>query len=769
MTPTDALQGEALYALLEQARDLLHDYGEDRHTTIHPQERMAAAAELLNQQPLAPASADELELLHDFWLKLEQPATANAALQQHRERVLATEGHARAEATIRLNLSDIHSRMGFDPDAACALLPPTAQAIDARFRDSDDDRYWQSWNWLAHQLHAWEAVADALPLQRAQERCNPELAEDAAYLDALLLVRTADYRHKAGCHAEVPALVQSAIHTLRDAPADQHVDFDRWMTLAEHVLPLAPHSLPALLMDCEHKLAQLESPPPSQAVQAHRQVKITRLQAQACAQAWQLDAALQLAPKGRVSLTDDNTDAFGALSLGWLVQAGRMQEAADLALESVLHARPGSAVAAFNLAKQQFPGDPAHATTWALVLAISQTDEDVRRLLAQQTRAPHPANFYLDRVRAAQPQHPVLALIEGMRLAKQRQLEQALPLLEIGVGQHPEMADGNKLSALWAARFAVLPLEEALARPFPTAEGAHWCYAAGVVLDDADDLAPLMGGKKKVPAQAAREPLVVRYYEEGLRRFEHFWATGEGRHHDADLHVYSMLCNNLAIKYRFMGRYDEAAELHHKGLGSSPFAEHHNSLIWCSVGMDNDAQTVADAERLWHYAQEHGYSRHEPTRYLPSVAYALYRLDRDDEISIWMERLDEWFGELAPDVQRSVRRNYLSALMSLLDFFSSTRPELVLPRLREHQDEVIALKDCYALRRLACALEAYPELLEECVALHQQAHSYLVPEDGEEEEQMVLSGTERAKRKLAERDAPSSSATADRRPWWRFW
>ena len=37
MNPTAALQGEALYALLEQARDLLHDYGEDRHTTIHPQ------------------------------------------------------------------------------------------------------------------------------------------------------------------------------------------------------------------------------------------------------------------------------------------------------------------------------------------------------------------------------------------------------------------------------------------------------------------------------------------------------------------------------------------------------------------------------------------------------------------------------------------------------------------------------------------------------------------------------------------------------------
>jgi hypothetical protein len=193
-----------------------------------------------------------------------------------------------------------------------------------------------------------------------------------------------------------------------------------------------------------------------------------------------------------------------------------------------------------------------------------------------------------------------------------------------------------------------------------------------VVLDDADDLAPLMGGKKKVPAQEVREPLVVRYYEEGLARFEHFWATGQGRFKDGDLHVYSMLCNNLAIKYRFMDRYDEAAELHHKGLGSSPFAEHHNGLLWCAVGKDDDAQTVVEAERLWHFAQEHGYSRHEPTRYFSTVALSLYKLNRDDEISIWMERLDQWFHDLDEDEQRDVRRNYLASLMSMLDFFSST-------------------------------------------------------------------------------------------------
>jgi hypothetical protein len=94
-------------------------------------------------------------------------------------------------------------------------------------------------------------------------------------------------------------------------------------------------------------------------------------------------------------------------------------------------------VAAFELAKKQFSNDPENAITWALVLAIGQTDEDMRQLLAQEERPLHPADFYLNMVRAAQPAHPVLALLDGLRLARKRQMEQALPLLEIGVGQHP--------------------------------------------------------------------------------------------------------------------------------------------------------------------------------------------------------------------------------------------------------------------------------------------------------------------------------------------
>ena len=766
MNQTAALQGDALFALIDRAHELLNDYHENHSSSISRQDRIAAAVELLGQQNFAPATVQELERVHDFWLYLEQPETANTLLQQHRAAVLTTDANLASDSAVRLALSDIQSRMVFDRSAAAALLMPAAQAIARLPEDIDTDNLWHGWQWMADELQAWDIAATGIDLHRARERTNPDLAADTAYLDAIACVRKAALLQKSNPAAEMSGMVQTGINTLRDATSEQNVDFDSWMTLAEHALPLAPQSLPALLMACEQQVARTESPAPSQAVKAHRQVKIMRLQAKACAQAGQLEAALQLAPQGHFGLTDDEGDPFTPTHLGWLVQANRISEAADLALESVLHSRPVSAVAAFQLARERFDSDPAHSITWALILGISQIDEDMRQLLAQESRPPHPADFYLNMARAAQPGHPALALIDGMKLARKRQFEQALPLLEVGVSQHPELADGDKLSALWAARFAALPLEEALARPFPEAHGGHWCYAAAVLLDDPDDLAPLMGGKKKVPSQEVREPLVVRYYEEGLRRFENFWATGKGMFKDADLHVYSMLCNNLAIKYRFMNRYDEAAELHHKGLNSSAFAEHHNGLFWCAVGKDDDTQTVIEAERLWHFALDNGYSRHDPTRYLSTVAMSLYKLDRDDEITIWMERLDQWFSELDEDDQRNERRDYLASLMSMLDFFSSTRPELVLPRLRAHQEEVIALHDCYPLRRIACALEAYPELLEESVELHKQAHSYLDKDDDADEQRMSRTGIERAERKLAERDAAPASG---RKPWWKFW
>ncbi|MCT9810263.1 hypothetical protein N0K08_06445 [Acidovorax sp. Be4] len=763
---TASLQGDALHAFLEQAHDLLNDDQDDTDSSISREDRMAAVIELMEQQTFAPANVTDLERLHDFWLFLDRPETANDLLQTHRQAALQAGDRHPDDARARLALSDIQSRLEFDKPSAIPLLLPAAQAIASLPENIDATRYWHGWEWMANQAQAWEIAETGVDLRRARERHADE--DHAARNDAMALARKAELAHQRADAGAAARHVQAAIDTLHDAAPEQEVDFDQWMDLADRALPVATASLPALLMACERQLARTENPPPSPAVQAHRQVRIMRLQAHACALAGQLEAALQLAPQGRLGLTDDEGDPFSALVMQWLVQADRLPEAATLALESVLHARPVSSTQGYHLARERFGNDAQHAVTWALILAMAQTDPDMRQLLAQESRPDQPADFYLDFVRAIAPHHPVLALTLGMRHAAKRQMDQALPLLEQSVGLHPHMADGEKLAALWAARFAALPLEEALARPFVLAHGAHWCYAVGVVLDDEDDLGPLMGGKKNIPSAEVRAPLVLRYYEEGLARFEQFWATGQGAFKDADLHVYSMLCNNLAIKYRFLNRYDEAVALHHKGLASSPFGEHLNGLMWSAIGKDDDDATVAAAERLWHFAQDHSYGRHDPTRYFSTVALSLFKLDRDDEISIWLERLDQWYEDLDAADQRSERRDYLASLMSMLDFFSSTRPELVLPRLRAHQDEVRALKESYTLRRLGCALEAYPELLEESVAMHKESAGYLGKNDDDDERNMSRTGIARAERKLAERDQPDQ-ADDRRKPWWKFW
>src|SRR5256885_10247984 len=100
------LEGEALHAFMDQAHDLLQQ--EDDASPIAPAERQAAVMELLSQQRFAPATVGELERLHDLWLDLERPETANALLREHRAATLQPlQGDNHLLATASLALSDI--------------------------------------------------------------------------------------------------------------------------------------------------------------------------------------------------------------------------------------------------------------------------------------------------------------------------------------------------------------------------------------------------------------------------------------------------------------------------------------------------------------------------------------------------------------------------------------------------------------------------------------------------------------------------------------
>ncbi len=756
------LEGEALHAFMDQAQELLL---QDAASEVAGPERQAALIELLGQQRFAPATVAEVERLHDLWLALERPEAANDLLRAHRDAALARLGGTeRLEAAVSLALSEIQSRLRFDREGAVALLLPAARSIGGLPHTIDAAHYWNGWHYLARAGEAWDLAEQGADLQREHQRSDPDGEISPAWRDACTSLRKAELAGLRGDAAAAVRHVQALTDRLGQADAGQRIGFEHWLRLAREVLPLAPQSVPAMLMAAEQHLARTENPPASQPVRTHRKAHAARLQAEACHRMGQPEAALQLAPMGRFGLVDDCGDPFSALVLQWLQAQGRLAEAADLALESVLHSRPGSARQGYELALRMVDSDSSQAPAWALILAWAGLDPDMGEILEDSTPPPRSADEYLALARAQAPGHPVLDLIEGWRLGKRRQWEQALPLLERGVAGQPQYANSELLPMLWAARFAVLEPGQALQRPFPQGHGGHWCYAAGVTLDDPQDLASILGQEHSVPPAQVRDPLVLRYYEEGLARFEAFWASGQGMYKDGDLHVYSMLCNNLAIQYRSRERYDEAAQLHHKGLSSSPFAEHHDGLLWCAIGKDDRAGIVSAAEQLWHFTQEHGYGRHAPTDYFPSVALALYQLGRAAEIGIWLERLDEWFEGLDADDQRSERRDYLAALMSLLDFFSEDHPDLVLPRLRALVDEVRALNECYTLRRLACAMETSGPI-EDAIALHREAIARLDDSDGEGERRMAHEGLERS----LERQRGQQAAARAAKPWWKLW
>ncbi|MFS4517236.1 hypothetical protein ACMFLR_25620 [Delftia tsuruhatensis] len=139
------------------------------------------------------------------------------------------------------------------------------------------------------------------------------------------------------------------------------------------------------------------------------------------------------------------------------------------------------------------------------------------------------------------------------------------------------------------------------------------------------------------------------------------------------------------------------------------------------------------------------------------MALALYQLGRAGEIGIWLERLDQWFEELDADEQREQRRDYLAALMSLLDFFSESHGDVVRPRLEALLPEVRALGECYTLRRLACAMESCGPI-DQAVALHREAIAKLTPDDSEAEHKMARDGLQRCLK-----------LHSDSKPWWKLW
>jgi len=568
-------------------------------------ERKAAAVALLQQESFVPGAMGDLFHLHHLWLRLEDldapqlpvfgekdacAKQANAVLQQHREAILHNARHSRypelflhyeRQCSVLIGLMDIESRSRFDRAAAARLFEPLAQQM--RLLPADKTHlyidtesmfpigFWGYWHSailaFVVEFDLCELAVQAVDWQRKQ-LSGSKHAQSCSYY----AFHKAEVYFACGNTAEGERQIDLVIARMQShAPRQHENDFSSWLVCSRRIQDFSiEHAMPFLYAGVAW-LAEHEKPKPQAPVQVARKMEIAREHAKLCRTQGHNDEALRWAEQAY--LLDDWFE-FALDYLDWLVEAGRIDRAVPLALDAMLHhgdsqCRSDWRYRPARLALQQLDSDsdPERRVLWPCMLAWWQISKRKRDWWHDDMPLP-PVADCLQRACDIDPDHPLIALITGMQYAFKQQWEQALPLLERGVAEQPEHASPDFVLSLLTARFSVLPVDAALARPFPESHGAAWCYRLHCAL--VDDLTPSFQEEREnadetpLPPlnrwrillrqhahhgsslQTRLRPLARRYGEAGLARFDAFFASGKGNDYIC-LPVYYALCDKLAI------------------------------------------------------------------------------------------------------------------------------------------------------------------------------------------------------------------------------
>ncbi len=760
--PSTVLRSEALDAFLDHVDTLFNTEDETQEWPA----RQAAAAQQLASRALEPEDLDQLRRVYRLWSMAGQPAQALAAVQQHQARLLqelTADAQRDAAVTMAMLQADAAEDVpGLPREQYRDVIAQAMAAVDQAGALGDPDRAWRHLARHAHQAQALDLQEQIYRKQHQYKSQQADRAQLRAWDDAMLATRLGRIEAAKGNSTAARDLGHYALQKLQRAEAGQDIDTDDWLLLGEDIIALAPDAL------AQHSELTLASLPSNASPAAWRDTRaqLARLAAASLHQQGALDAAISKGQEGRFALVRDSDDSTSARLIDWLVQAARLPEAAHVCFESTLHSRPGSREAACRQALAHL-GEPGGAPYWALTLMAAAQDEDLAEFLPADMDAEQAFAHYSALVQQQSLNHPMWRLLQGNHLFEQQDYAQALPLLET-LAERPQYANGELAYRLFVCRARVAGLASALQSPYIRCDGGSWCYAMGVQLDDDEALMQAIGGEgEELPADWPYDELlrwIKHYYETGQARFEHWFATGQGSYKDGNLHDYSMLCNNLAIKYRYNDEnYDGALALHAKGIATSPFAEHYNGIVSTHIDSDNYAQLIPAAEQLWHYSQDNGYSRHSPCDYFPKVAYALYKQDRNVENSIWLERLDEWWSQLDEDEQRSERYDYLRSLLNQLDYYSATHGAEVLPRLQALLPELAQRQNAYLLRRAGDAMQT-SGTDQQAMQIYQQALACARADDPAEREKLQTTIDQ-----LNAQLITAAPAAGGGKPWWKFW
>ncbi|NHZ61715.1 hypothetical protein [Massilia genomosp. 1] len=510
---------------------------------------------------------------------------------------------------------------------ALVTMAPTVRSLEAaadaltrtpQYRDVDER--WQRLIDQGGEAGAFALQRRCLDAQYALRLADPQRAQFRAWDGAQLAILRGRSYLREGDSGQAQAEGMAALRQMLDDGGA--LAWNDCLTLARDLARLAPECMDVVA-------AHIRALRPAGMAPANRrdlEIRIARLEANAQFRLGRLELAIAWAQQGRYGTYTDNDDSSNAVLLDWLMDAGRTDEAAALAFESVFNERPASSVRGRSLAQEQVDLGSSPSPYWPLSLAYAAGRD--------APSAAHAAYLQLARERA--PGHPAIDAVQGLHLFAQEDAARALPLLEAAV-RDPALANSDVVPKLWLCRMRVHGAAQALALPFIDSPSAGWC--CGIAMQLTQETQQQLPAHEPWPHDVVAA-LATRYDEQALVQFERFFGTGAGMFRDADIRLYAILCCKLANRYRALDPLDARIPLlHEKGLAVIPFGEQHEGLLQYHLDAADGAGIVDAAQRLWDFAGSHP-SLDRPAGYLGRVADALRALGRDDEAGRWRARLE---------------------------------------------------------------------------------------------------------------------------------
>lgn len=739
----------------------------------------------LRAQPLKADSMDSIDRLHVLWMNAGDSQAAQAVLEQDAPAILeALPESARSEPA--MNLAIMRLRLAHFLEDETTLLT-VLDALHERVAEPQafDVEYYRQHRTFDDIEYATSEVAlKAIDVRAALANANPARGALRAWDLADQYQRRARVLARNGRDEEARTAALQAVGALRSAGPDQDVDAGDWIWLGGALIEIIPLRLAMFEQPIAHLTADL-----SIAQQREWEVRMARLAARAMYAQGNLAKALEICAVATLCLDSDGSNNFIHYQLPWLMESGDLDATGRRAFTDVYFQLedmwPGTA----NLIHERLQDPHDQQLWWPLcVMRACITPESLQALLSglgpmdptASTATPllealHQAvtnpdsydNLYAEARAEAQrrsPQHPWFIRLAAVHDGDAGLIDACtqLALLQSAIetgGLHDFRTSNCQLKA----RLDAYGVVGALKQPVPTLASGLDAYSHAITLAEyAEEKIELLPERDRDEAYTLLADVQRAVYEQGLAHMERYFATGVGHPFDACAHLYSMLCNNLAIKYRYdnsRNLNNEAIALHKRGLDASPFAEHHNGILDALYNLRDHPGIIEAGEQLWHYATEFGYSRHDPDDYVGRVIYALYSENRLGEILIWIERLFKWQEQHGIDDQQ-LNEWSLFTRLDTARFIAHGYPQSAEALWQRYAPFVSALnngsltlsaaKMFEALGRKAEAIEYYERVL----AIGSKAGDYLIIDDNE-----IANTLNRLK----------SAGRAANKSWWQIW